>query len=338
MMKQPAGLAALALVSLGLLYLLLSYGGLTWPGMIQSIAGLGWLALTGTLALTGANLAIGTFKWLLVMHAFERDSKDLPRFADGFLTTTLGALLGQIMPVQFGVALTRSLAGRLGIGRSPAANLGTTAFEQLFDVLVLCVAALISLLGLILHSGPGGWLALVLLLSPFGVFAAMRFKWLLGETAKLLARVSSPTGLCGYISKLSQSVMRAADLSPSIFVLLAALSVLRFAAVLSRAVIVLSALGMSGFTAPLLIAFPLVQTIGIFPLVPGNLGILEWTWSGVLVYAGATISAAVLFAVTMRIVNVMAQLVVLVFLIIARLHPSAWEPQRVANLSIKPKD
>lgn len=322
MIKQAAGIFALALISLGLLYLLAFHAGLTWPAVLQAVGSVGWAAFACVLVLTAANLAFGTIKWLRMTRALAPGNIRPGRFVDAMLMTTLGALLGQIMPTHLGVALTRSLAGRLGVGGSPGVNFGATVSEQLFDVVILCIAGVISVLGLILSPSPGGWAMLILFTAALGVFSSVRFLRLPAVLVKWLSALPFIRGQHPLLPKLSAATARIAELPQSAFALQIVLSALRYAAVLLRAIIVLGALGMSAFAIPAAIAFPLVQTIGLLPITPGNLGVIEWTWSGVLVYAGAAVNAAALFAVTMRIITLAAQAVLLLILTAFRLSLS----------------
>jgi len=318
-MKRAARVAALALVALVLLYLFAARGGLTWPAVAQSIGRLAGPALVWLTALSAAVVACGTLKWLLVMRAFAPDCAAHPRFVDAMLTTTLGAILGQVMPVQLGVALTRSLAGRWGIGRSPGANLGATAYEQLFDAVVLGIASAVGLLGLLLRPGPGGWVLLIALAGAAGIVAAMRLTGLLVIAARLLARTPASNRLYRAVARYAGAAGRAGELSPSVFARLILLSILRYVANLLRIVVVLGALGMSADAVPTMLAFPLLQWLSLVPITPGNLGVVEWTWSAVLVAAGASMTAAALFAVTARIAHLAAQSIVLVLLLAWRL-------------------
>jgi uncharacterized membrane protein YbhN (UPF0104 family) len=102
------------------------------------------------------------------------------------------------------------------------------------------------------------------------------------------------------------------------------LSILRYGVVFSRILIVLWVLGMSAYAGAAVIASPLLQIMVLVPITPGNLGITEWTWSAILVSAGATASAAALFVLTMRILNLVAQLIVLLLILGYRLFRSGW--------------
>jgi uncharacterized protein (TIRG00374 family) len=316
--KQVIGLGGCALISVSLLCLLFFRAGLTPPAIAGSIADIfGW-ALVCVVGVNGANLAFGTLKWLLVLRALAPNGKVHPQFTDAMLTTTLGALLGQVIPVQLAVVLTRSLAGRFGVGWSASMNLGTTAYEQLFDAIVLFAAAIAGLLGLALPLDVFGWILLIVLSGAIGLFVAIRLPLLLAALARLLGRVPS-AWLHEHVSRLASAVGRAGELRPSVVAQLIAFSVLRYLANLTRVGVVLIALNMSAYVVPAVIAFPLIMLITTLPITPGNLGIIEWTWSTVLVSAGAGMGAAALFAVIARIINVLALTIVFAILLVFRL-------------------
>src|SRR5262249_26672162 len=93
---------------------------------------------------------------------------------------------------------------------------------------------------------------------------------------------------------------------------LAALSLMRYAAMVAWVAIVLGAMRMWHFAIPVLIGLPLITFIAFIPVTPGNLGVVEWTWSALLISSGAAIRLAGLFALTVRIVNVVALLMIIV--------------------------
>lgn len=323
-MKRVVSVATVTLFGLALLWLLLSGAGITWEAMVRAISDIAGWAIICIAVLVGGNLAFGALKWLLVMRAIGPQSQSQPSFLDAMLTTTIGAILGQVMPAQLGIVLTRSLAGRVGIGPSASLNFCTTIYEQLFDVIVLFFAAVVGLVGIILHPNFAGWMILILVCSAACVAAGISLPTMILVATRLLRRISP----FGHESRLASALIAAnaaaLQFSASSLTQLTFLSFAKYLANPSRIIIVLSALGMSAFAFPAALVFPFVQTLSFLPITPGNLGIAEWTWSAVLVSVGATMSAAALFALTARVVNFMAQSIVLVLVLSLRLLLCAW--------------
>jgi hypothetical protein len=230
---------------------------------------------------------------------------------DALLTTTFGALLGQVMPFQLGVALARWFAGKFGVGPSAGLSLGATLYEQLFDAIILLAAALVSILGLALRPGPIGWLALILCSAAFvATWTSAWFSPILVMVGRCLDRI--PAGKAPKsMLEFQAALKRMAGFSPWVLRRLAVLSILRYGTTLAWIAIVMGALRMWNFVGPMAIGLPLITAIGIVPITPGSLGVTEWTWSAILLSAGATMGAAGLFALTMRIVNIGALLMLI---------------------------
>lgn len=301
-MKRALRCAPMAAVAAALLCLLAAWGHLSWPGLVQAAARLSVSSLLGLAALLGANLALCTWKWLIAMRAAAADHVPSPRFLDAMLATTGGALLGQLMPFQLGVGLARAAAGAVGIG-SPALNVGTTLYEQLFDLIVLAAAAAVGLAGLILHADAAGWLVLALAGAAASTLAALRVALLLVLASRLLGRSLTAGRWLRVSLALTEAAVRAGRTPPSTALCLAYFSALRYGTLVGWTALLLNALGMSAYIGPIAAALPLLQFAAILPISPGGLGVAEWTVTAVLTAAGAPVGAAVLFAVVARILN-----------------------------------
>jgi len=310
-MRQAFRIATLVSISTGLIYLLISRAGLTWADIVISIHKIPGWALALFVALSGANLALGARKWLIVLRTTAPGPESGPGLTEAMLTSALGELLGQVMPVQAGIAVARSLASHLNIGPSLRANLGTTLYEQLFDLIVVGIAAVAGVLGLVLHAGALGWVPFILIWALGSMVLSLKLPTMLAAQAYRVGRLLGKPGLISEIQNTSRSVSALSTVPAQ----LAVLSMVRYLTNLLRLVVLLGALGMWSQAIPAMIGLPLVQIIGVVPVTPGNLGVTEWTWSAVLVSSGATIGKAALFALAARVVNVVAlSILVLIFL------------------------
>jgi Lysylphosphatidylglycerol synthase TM region len=311
-MRIPPRIAILALVSLILLSLLVSRAGLNWAAISRIASARGGWGLVFVIILTGANLGLGALKWTLVLQASAPDCKTHPSFIDATLTTTLGALLGQVMPIQIGVAIVRSLAARWSIGSTPRVNFGTTAYEQLFDGLIFLANGVTGFIGMLLNPGPAGWALLILLGASMGIFGSVKCGSLLALIAHILARIPATRRL-QFLSTTYPLIRKLMKLPLSLLVKLAILSTLRFSVILIRTVVVIWAVGMTQYSIPAVVAFPLVQAVSLIQITPGNLGVTEWLWSVLLVSFNAPIDSAALFAITTRILHLTALAMLLPF-------------------------
>lgn len=306
----------LGLIAFGLVVLLGRRAGLTIELVFHTIAVFPAWAFACYLALSAVNLVIGTWKWLLVLRTTTGEAGGQSGFLNALLTTTIGELLGQVMPVQAGIALSRSVAGRFGVGSGARANLGTTVYEQVFDAIVLAGAALTGIVGLALRPPPLGWVVLVALAATCSLVVSLRFTFL----ARIAVRI---IGFClsrqaTWRGKLDALADRAGQFDARVLAKLGLLSLLRYVANLGRVAVLVAGVGLSPYTEPAIIAFPLILVIALIPITPGNLGIMEWSWSAVLVSAGAPISAAGLFAIVARVVSLLAAVLIVAVLVTIR--------------------
>jgi len=313
-MRRAFRIAVLGLLAAGLITYLVTRSGLTWSALIHSMAAFSALVFVWIIALTAANLGCVTLKWLLVSRALAPDMGRTAHFSDALLATTFGALLGHVMPFQLGVALARWLAGKLGIGPSAGLSLGATLYEQMFDAIILLVAVVVSAVGLILRPGPMGWAVLVLCSA---VLVTSWARFMISPILAMVARCIAwmpPNRVPRTMLELQSALENSAGFSASTLRQLAVLSLLRYATTVAWIAIVLGTLHLWEFAVPIIIGLPLITAIGLVPITPGSLGVTEWTWSAVLLSAGAAIGTAGLFAVTVRIVNIVALLILILFL------------------------
>ncbi len=305
----------LTLAALALLYVLASRAHLTPAAIARPLAHLAWWSYPAIVALLTVNLALATVKWLLVMRTLDADDTAHPRFADALLATTFGALLGQVMPFQVGVALSRSMAGRLGVGRSAGANFGTTVYEQAFDAVATGAAAVAAVPGIFLHLRLWGWMALAVSWGLLVVGGSLLLPLLLGVVAGLLRRLPPGRRIQGFAVRLGEAVRRAAAFRPRMLAWLALLSMLRYAAGLALILALLAALGLFRYAAAVSLAFPFLQVVAFLPITPGNLGVMEWSWSAALVSGGATLGAGATFALAVRVVAIVALIVIVALMV-----------------------
>ena len=92
---------------------------------------------------------------------------------------------------------------------------------------------------------------------------------------------------------------------------LMAWSILRVALTVARLVLGAPALGVHVDLLLIASAAPVVALLALIPLTPGNLGIAEWGWVGVLSFAGTPALEAALLALGFRVLVLVAQTLLL---------------------------
>jgi uncharacterized membrane protein YbhN (UPF0104 family) len=255
-----------------------------------------WL-LAAVFALTFGNQLAGVARW---RAATTWLSPATPRmnFAAMLEATTWGAFLGQLIPPQFSMAFARWAVARNG------AAVGVTLYEGLFDFVILGSGALAALAVFTLGLGASASLALFLFAILLGCLS-VRWVMKIGHvfTARLAATQMPGAGLA---ARVSAPLERASRAPAGILATLSVWSFARMALLALRTVVIARAFLPGAHWTTVMIGYPVVGLAVSVPFLPGGLGLVEWSWTGLLVLAGAGASAAALAALVFRIINFLA--------------------------------
>jgi uncharacterized membrane protein YbhN (UPF0104 family) len=117
------------------------------------------------------------------------------------------------------------------------------------------------------------------------------------------ALAAAPEGMLG---QMAEALERAGRAPAGVMAGLVGLSAARLVVVTLRAVAV--ALVFVPEVSPVLVAaaYPAAGLVQALPFTPAGLGLAEWSWTGLLVLAGAMAPAAAMAALAFRAVNVIA--------------------------------
>lgn len=253
------------------------------PGLILAVAGA-----------QGAIVALAAVKWRLILRA--NGGQGLP-IADALGATTLGTLAGQVMPIQLVTPALRAWIARPH-GIPAARAIGTSLLEQVFEIVVLGAMAAAGLVaqaaGLSLMQG--GALALIIA-AAMTIFVAPGLRLAQRATGVFAARFGGP------FARLAEGFARAGRLPHRLMFQLTGLSLLRYALLAGLNVALLVQLAPQADPLVLLAAFPLVQLLTALPIVPAGLGLVEMTWSGVLITQGLGPAEVAGAALALRLVS-----------------------------------
>lgn len=279
-------------LAIGLIWLIVAYAGLDLVSVQGRLLGLGaWWPLIG--AASALQIGLSAEKWKRALDALDDDPSRRMPFGMCFFYTALAAVMSQIMTVYVAAIAVRALATRfhkkLGLVRGAASS----GFEQLFDVAVLAVIALPTIIVLAFDMGAGVWLGLTALAALAG-FA------LLGRTPAIVAflRRVAPKGRIGRLLN-DPSVDRLS--SPRLAAQFFTLSSARFAVIFGRVAVIAAAAGLWVGLSDLLVAFGAGQLSQLAALTPGNIGLFEWSWVGVLSLRGHPVALALELAIVIRV-------------------------------------
>jgi uncharacterized membrane protein YbhN (UPF0104 family) len=241
-----------------------------------------------------ALIVLAARKWHLLLLATS-DGPVTLGLRHATSATTLGTLAGQVLPLQLVTPAVRAwMARRHGIPVSRA--VGTSVFEQLFEVIVLLAMTAAGLAASVVGPAPGLMLAGAVLLTLTVLIAPALA---LGAVAIGAAdRLHWPV-----LHRLGQGLRQAQALPRSLLAQLMALSVLRYGLLVWLNVQILGWLVPGAPLLPLALAFPLVQAVTALPIVAGGLGLTEATWVGLLMASGLPGPEAAGAALALRVVS-----------------------------------
>lgn len=294
--KRQSVLISLA-VSACLLIGLVMASGLTVDGVLQAISRVPAWAYVAIALVQACIIFLAALKWHLILSSGHNG---LP-FREAVRATTIGALAGQVAPIQIVTPAVRAwIARKHGVAAGRA--VGTSLLEQVFEVIVLAamagaavitqVAGLSFLSGLFLALPVT--ISLTLLIRPFLFFAQKTFGALAGSMAGWVST---------QLTRLSDGFAAAQKLSDRLLFGLTGLSFMRYALLAGLNILVLSHFVPDVDKVVLLAAFPLVLFLMSLPFFPGGLGVTELTWVGVLMAAGETLATASEAALALRVVT-----------------------------------
>lgn len=299
---------ALAAFAFGLVLVvaLAAFFGVSWGDVTQAVRRAPLAAWIVIPAAQSALIIFSAWKWHLLLTSTGDGSSGL-HLRHATAATGLGTLAGQVLPLQFVTPAIRAWTARQhGITVSRA--VGTSVFEQLFEVIVLLSMVVAGLLAAVIGTafGLAAGVGFLLCLS-LTITSALRFSaTVLGS----VARDAIP-----FLSRLARGLREAQNLPPSLLMKLLGLSILRYALLVWLNVQIFAWLVPGIPLLPLALAFPIVQAVTALPLVTGGLGLTEATWISLLVASGLAAPEAAAAALASRVISTAGFLLACPFLV-----------------------
>lgn len=249
--------------------------------------------------LTGFQIALSAFKWRLVLSHISPEMTKKETFGFFYFVSVASAFLSHLMTSYLSAIVVRSWAAKRAHSLPLGKGASTSLFEQLFDVAVILAALAPTVLVYIVGGSFVLWAALtsaslILGLSVFLILGRISQNLPAGDAhGSIVARV-----FAAFAGAQNAGLFRAATV-----VQLYSISVLRYLLILVRApltaVTLFTGIGIVATTQ----GFTVVQSMQLASLTPGNLGIQEWSWTGVLSLTGVSVETAAAFAIAYRLVT-----------------------------------
>jgi hypothetical protein len=265
-----------------------------------------WMAL---------NVYLSSLKWRLADDVL-RAPENQPVGGDvAFTATAFGVALGQVLPSPVSMAAARTLTSAVH-GRALRRGTFGTLFEQSFDLLAVCILAISSLATCTFHRGAGTWIGLALSTSLVTVWAVGRISGILNRSS---ARVQGSSRWKRAIRDMQRAGLMQATLGRKLM----ALSFARFILVVLAAGEATAAIHAAVPLWYLAVAMPLVLLAMVTGIAPGGLGLVEFTYVGVLHFFGIPVSVATEWALAARVFSIISAFMIstlaAAFLFLARL-------------------
>lgn len=279
-----------------LLALLFAYTDLDVASIGRLLSGMRPQAFAETALLLGFNNVLAGEKWrLITVRLHQDDGRSMPRLLY-FAFTSIGVALGQILPAQLTVVLSRSIGAHLYGGRGLRRGAFATLFDYFFDLLIAVFFVLSSVLVLVTGGGAGTWALYALAIAIAGFL-------LYGAAARLAVGVARSLGSrgCGRFHGFCTTIALSPLLAPNFGRRLLAISAVRFAVLVLIGAVSANAVALDVPVWRLAASLPFAVIANALAITPGGLGINEWTVSSALFALGTPFQTSAQWAVINRV-------------------------------------
>lgn len=299
------GLAILLIVSL------INYTNINLNSLLATVSSFPLWGIALFLVMTLLNLMIGAKKWELAVKHLSGNNSDQPGYLFFLMYTTLGAFIGLFVPIQVSTLAVRSISLRVGGFGSIKKGVATSLIAQFQDVIMITIFFIPGLFVIFGRGNSVFWLASVagLIVAGFiffGKFAFTIFNRITNlRVLELTARDAESKNLFRLAKRrivtLLQEIADKRVLAPSLTIPLFGLSFLRFINLALRSYLISWLIRLNVSPIIIMSISSIVQLSLIIAVTPGNMGLLEWGWVGLLSLVGVSVLDAGQFALAARI-------------------------------------
>lgn len=288
-----------------LIYALFRFGGLNLSDIFEVILSLPSWVLFAHLGMTLLNLLIGARKWqYVVAKTSPKDEKISIMYS--LMVTSTGAFLGRFMPIQLSTMGVRSLSLKKEGYGSLSKGAATSLISQVLDVYVIALFLLPGILFITNIISPQIWLTIVIILVISGFLILLLFLETFGAWGlRFLERNERSkfwkNNIFVRIKNLLKQGLGTALFTNRTIATLFGLSLLRFINLVARSFTIFFALEVGLSPLPIFSIASITQLSLAIAITPGNFGIREWTWIGLLSLTGVGAESSAQFALINRV-------------------------------------
>lgn len=296
---KPLWYTASIIIAIALTLLLIDKTDLSKNDILPIIQNVNFYFIISFIFLTYILIWLSALKWKLTSSdIFKHEPQPFSFF---LRYTTLGAMLSTFTPSHLSSTLSRSVAMRLHHNIPIIKGSASSIFEQAFDVYIFLLCGLASIFYLIGHHSFFIWLVSIIIFLILGLILIVLSKKLLHKNKRL------PTNKLG---QFFNWLIEKKNILNKLYVI----SIARFFILIIHNALILQIINSGIEFYHIAIASPLVQLSILLSITPGSIGIVEWSWTGLLNFMNIELNESGIYALTLRVTSFIA--VTMVFIIV----------------------
>jgi len=297
--------AASGMLALVLLIALVKVAQVDMGQLIGLIAAARPLPVAALVLLTGVLVLLAAEKWRRVEQRVAPGAEHSLGLCFSF--TAIGTAAGQVLPMQLATTLARSFGSQVVRGSGGVRGALATFFEQLFDVAVIALCALVSAYCVWVHD-LAWWPAGAVTVIALGFVAIGPF--VTGATATVVRLSTARVALGRRTARVGRALANSGLFDARLARRLFALSLLRFVVLWLIAIATTQSVGLNITSLQLAGALPLVALATAVAVTPGGIGVNEWTFAAALTALGVDFDTATQCALINRALVAIAAAIV----------------------------
>jgi uncharacterized membrane protein YbhN (UPF0104 family) len=283
-----------------LMVFLIRMGKIDLLDIYRQVGRLRWTAFANLFFLNLLLVLLSTEKWRTIDACVRRPNESVPPLFSAFSATSMGMALGLIVPTQLGIATARTF-GTYFHGRGIKRGTGGTLLEQSFDVLIVVMLTVCSLVVRLFRKGGMTWTLLSASMIFLVILLASTLCRIVRWLGTLAAKREAGGGWFGNALRGLAELRGSALLQTRIVRRMIVLSAVRFCVVVLMANTTAEAVGTYIPLWHLAFAVPFVTIATAFSVTPGGLGLNELTYSAVLNSLGNPMTTVAQWTIVNRV-------------------------------------
>lgn len=287
--------AAYVAIPVALFYALFAYSGATVGIIGTTLVDAPFWMWTGVFGTVTVMQVIGAWKWIAIRQWISPMAQTVSP-STAIELTVLGSMLAHVLPPQASHVIVRWYFVRKD-DQGEKGVVASTLFEHVYELFVYMAAAILAILFYLLD------IQITVLALATSVVLVVFFRGILSVSVAIASKAEKHFPNLQILSSASDAMVRAATMPPRLTAVVVATTIALFFGRCLTIALIAGALAPSIDLLIVVAGFPGVAFLSSLPITSAGLGIAEWSWSAVLVAAGATTALSAVIAVAFRLIN-----------------------------------